>query len=492
MSKAQPAIWEWEPTVRRIFIIILLYAIPVSRSMWPVADPDIWWHLGTGRWIVENGGVPTTDPFSAYGQGGPWLAYSWLFEIVVYGLYQTFGLMGIVIYTLALSLLIAVALHALVWRLGPRFTVGVTIIALGLVGMAPLMNPRPWLISILFFIIEIHVLLAVRQWGDSRWLWFLPPLFVVWANIHIQFIYGLFVLGLFLAEAIIEASSSRVSLGTDKKAISPRRLLLVLAASAVATLVTPYHLGLYRVIFEYLQQTGPLYYISEFMPLQFRSVSDWSVLALTLGAAAVLGWRREMRPFSFLLLAIAAFVSFRVRRDVWFVIVAALYIIGTMCSSEGKADRFRLTKLRALIAAAGVAVLVVAIMHFRDVSERELMNEVTGIYPVAAAEIVEERGYRGPLYNHFNWGGYLIWRLPKLPVAMDGRTNLHGKERIERSLATWSGKKGWDSDPELEAARLVIADVDHALASLLRLDPRFELVYEDSVATVFVRETEGQ
>jgi hypothetical protein len=84
----------------------------------------------------------------------------------------------------------------------------------------------------------------------------------------------------------------------------------------------------------------------------------------------------------------------------------------------------------------------------------------------------------------------LIWRLPRLPVALDGRTNIFGDERTERSLATWSGQRDWQSDPELEASGVVIADPNTPLASLLHFDPRFKLVYEDAVATVFVKESE--
>ena len=69
---------------------------------------------------------------------------------------------------------------------------------------------------------------------------------------------------------------------------------------------------------------------------------------------------------------------------------------------------------------------------------------------------------------------------------MDVRTNLHGYACIEGSLAIWAGKKDWASDPELAAAHLVIADVNWALASPLRLASRFELVYEDAVASVFI------
>ena len=58
-----------EKTLRRLVIVVLLYCIPASQAMVPVVDPDIWWHLRTGQWIVDHGQVPATDPFSAYGAG---------------------------------------------------------------------------------------------------------------------------------------------------------------------------------------------------------------------------------------------------------------------------------------------------------------------------------------------------------------------------------------------------------------------------------------
>ena len=61
------------------------------------------------------------------------------------------------------------------------------------------------------------------------------------------------------------------------------------------------------------------------------------------------------------------------------------------------------------------------------------------------AAFVAERGYSGPLFNDFNWGGYLIWALPQLPVAIDGRTNLHGDERIQRFGSTWAGSPSFSA-----------------------------------------------
>ena len=54
-------------TVRRLLIVIALYAIPAMLVMQPVQDLDIWWHLRTGQWIVEHRAVPVTDPFSSFG-----------------------------------------------------------------------------------------------------------------------------------------------------------------------------------------------------------------------------------------------------------------------------------------------------------------------------------------------------------------------------------------------------------------------------------------
>jgi hypothetical protein len=106
---------------------------------------------------------------------------------------------------------------------------------------------------------------------------------------------------------------------------------------------------------------------------------------------------------------------------------------------------------------------------------------------VKAAAFIEERGYPGPLYNPIDWGGYLIWRLPGLPAAIDGRTNLHGDRRIKRFADTWDGQPGWEDDPDLAAARLIILQPRAPLAALLRLDPRYTVVHEDPVAVVFVR-----
>jgi hypothetical protein len=146
---------------------------------------------------------------------------------------------------------------------------------------------------------------------------------------------------------------------------------------------------------------------------------------------------------------------------------------------------------RGLAAAAVVGVLAALLAWGRGLTEGRLEEKVAGVFPVRAAAVVAERGYAGPLYNDFNWGGYLIWALPGLPAAIDGRTNLHGDERIVRFGNTWAGGPGWQDDADLATAGVVVAAASEPLATLLLRDERFVLVHEDAVARVFVRRRPG-
>jgi GNAT superfamily N-acetyltransferase len=181
---------------RRLLMVIALYAIPAVMVMRPVTDPDIWWHLRTGQWIVEHGAVPTTDPFSSFGLGKPWVAYSWLFELLVYGLYRGLGLGGILLYRVVLTLAVALSVHRLVAKREPRFAVALGLVGAALLALLPLMNERPWLFTILFSALTLDVVLDLRAGRSTRAAWLLPPLFALWANLHIQFVYGLFLLAL--------------------------------------------------------------------------------------------------------------------------------------------------------------------------------------------------------------------------------------------------------------------------------------------------------
>jgi hypothetical protein len=214
------------------------------------------------------------------------------------------------------------------------------------------------------------------------------------------------------------------------------------------------------------------------------------VLFTALTAAFSLGWQRNVQPFPLLVSIAGAFLSFRTRRDLWFVVVAAVSIIAMALGSTAvPAQRLAITRLRVAVIMIAVTVAALVIGWKQDVSEARLESKVADHYPAAAVAVVEGHAYHGILYNDYDWGGYLMWGLRSIPVVIDNRTNIHGDERIRQSLKTWAGVDQWASDPALLNAGLVIASQRKPLTSLLRLAPGFELVYEDKVAAVFVART---
>jgi hypothetical protein len=475
-------------------MVCALFAVPVVVAVRPVAvpinDADVWWHLRVGQWVAEHGAVPVNDPFSLPGQSQRWVAYSWLYELLLYHLHGNLGLAGIVVYRVVLSLAVVAALYALVLRLEKRFLVATGLTVAATFAVAMLFSERPWLMTILCSTLTLHAVVCLRQpEAPPRWVWALPAVFVLWANVHIQFVYGLFLLGLGCAAPLLDGYLGRPADGTAATAWSRRwyQLVALSVACFLATLATPFHVRLYGVVIEYATQPGPFRFINELKALEFREPCDWVMLALTGAAFWALG-RRKPSAFEVLLLASTAFFAFRARRDLWFVVLADLVVLasaGPRLVPASQRLAFSVKDLALVVVLlAGLAALCAV---RRDLSEEGMQKAVAKVFPAEAVRAVQEGGYPGPLFNDFNWGGYLIWALPELPVCLDGRTNLHGDERIERLGRTWAGLPGWQEDPDLAAAGVVIAPAESPLAELLRRDERFDRVHKDEVAWVYVR-----
>src|SRR5499426_993795 len=324
MSLVPASLTNSEETLRRLVIVLLVYCIPTFLAIVPVVDPDIWWHLRTGQWIANHAQVPATDSFSAYGSGKPWVAYSWLFEILIYALFTKLGVIGILVFTVSMSLLITPVLHGALRRAGLPFLVEVLSVAVTLGAMSSLLSPRSWLFSILFFTVELFILFHVRRTDRFAPLLALPPLFVLWANLHMQFVYGLAVLGLFLVEVLLARLPSLSLYPRHRPNICLGRVSLIVLTCLAATLITPYHFRLYIPVFEVIGQTKAFQLISELLPFSIQSLTDWLVIGLAIGAAFVLGWQRAWLPFPTLLFLMGTFLAFRARRDVWVLALAAV------------------------------------------------------------------------------------------------------------------------------------------------------------------------
>ena len=506
-TKSSARLETWAPLATCCLVLLL-------PALWllvqgDICDPDVWWHLRAGRWIVEHRALPTSDYFSDYGQGKPWVAYSWLAELLLYGLCQVFGLFGLRVFLASMAVAILGALYLMLRRLQPnhRLTAIMTLVAA--IGIFTLFSPRPWLFSILFFIIELDLLLTASRTGNRRLLLWLLPLFAFWANIHIQCMVGLVFLGLAVVEPLLARILPESYVNPDARRLPLGWLLGIFVLSAGAMLVNPYHFRLYLAALDLLGQTALWNRIAELLAMPFRTWSNWTVLAVALAATFALGRRRQVRPLLVLALAAAIYFGFRSQRDAWMVLVTGLAVLASLSVSPAVlltlrvADpvTFRGTRplTRSVRSTSGVHIgsrrwqdltavtvivftlaLGIACLHRQPLSEK-----IAGEFPVRAVEFVAKERMTGPMYNLFDWGGYLMYALPEIPVCIDGRTIIHGQQRVLRNWSTVYGRDGWQDDPELVRARLVILPKDCPLSGLLAHDARFRRVYGDQVAVVF-------
>lgn len=205
-----------------LFIVVGTAAL---RLKYFVIDSDIWWHLKVGDWIVEHLAVPHTGILSRTAATRPWVAYSWGYEVLLSRAYAWFGLIGIGVFGTLLTLLVALAIYWMLLRLSGRFWIAW--ILTGVVCWSFLFNgtPRPFFFSIALFAVTLTLLLEAGRGADLKKLYWLPLIFFVWANLHIQFIYGLFLVGLFMS-----VSLARTLLSALARVAPPRVARTLLSA----------------------------------------------------------------------------------------------------------------------------------------------------------------------------------------------------------------------------------------------------------------------
>jgi hypothetical protein len=125
-------------------------------------------------------------------------------------------------------------------------------------------------------------------------------------------------------------------------------------------------------------------------------------------------------------------------------------------------------------------------------SEHALQRAMSNYFPVDAVDYIQQNALPSPLWNTFDWGGFLTWYLPGYPVAIDGRTDLYGDAMLQRFQQTQNGATDYRSDPYLSESRVILTRTRDGLARLLENDPRYDKLYSDPIATIFVRVTSSQ
>lgn len=492
--------WLMPSVADLIFVALLASLLLTPLSVKLLGDAGIGWHIRTGQLILTTHTIPRVDPFSSQIRL-PWVAWEWLYDVIVGRLETSAGLNGVVWLTAVVIAMVFAALFRLLVKRGTDFLVALILTMLAMAASMIHFLARPHVLSWLFALIWFWILDSTESGPhkSNHRLWLLPILMVIWVNVHGGFLLGFVLLAIFwlgslwtrlrLKESRIEEAFQKITAGKRT-----RELILVGLASALASLVNPYGWRLHEHIYSYLTNHFFMDHIDEFQSPNFHRIAQRCFLVLLLIAVATLAANgRKLRASEVLLALFAVYAGLYSSRNIPISSILLAMIVGPLIPSlRNVAFLQRMaavdSKLRGHLwpIVTTIAAFVIA-MNAGRVGSTTLMDAHFDPQrmPVDAVSFVERAGGKGPVFSPDYWGGYLIYRLyPRNKVVIDDRHDFYGEFLLRRYLTTMHVEPGWNR--LLEGQSCLVLPSKAALTEILRKTPEWKAVYSDDVATVFV------
>ncbi len=501
--------------IRRLHLLLCIVALTYAliAGLRTLAEYDLGWQLATGRWIVQRHQIPSTDVLSYTAQGHPWI-YPIGSQLLLYGVFRLGG------YALLswLGAVVCAGSVALLMRRGSLITAALAILAVPLVVART--GPRADMFSLLLFSAFLSVIWQHHETGKAR-LWLLPVLMIAWVNLHLGFAAGLALLGGYVLVKCLDM------LQFERRDAALQRLQSAwpwLAVTAAATAINPWGLRVYAKMVGFmapLAMSADSVSIAEWAPaklgwtsavagLSLRNPDVFLLLLAAIGVAILVAlWRRQFGE-AVLLSGAAYFGAEHVRLQALFAAVVVV-IGGTVLTSAWREWGHGICddRTRQIISAGSCCLLVLlaSIWSADLMTDRtHLMNTDlasfgTGLswwFPERAAAFVERENIPGQIFNNYNEGGYIAWRLgPKRLDYVDGRGEPFGAELIERSsslMGSMPDSGEWQAEAERYGINTIIVPLGRYDAlqffPLLRqfcTSDSWRPVYLDEVSAVFVR-----
>jgi len=471
---------------RPLFAIILFFGLAAMTAR-SATDPDLWWHLRSGQWIVETGHVPHTDPFSFTRGGHAWVAHEWLSEVIFYGLWKVAGIPALIIFS---SLITTAGFLLLYWRCPAPAHWAAAATVLGAWASAPCWGTRPQMFT---FTLASLFLWLLEQADDCPWqlLW-IPPLFLLWVNLHGGFAVGPVVMLLYAAGLACEAVAGTTPWHTAR-GIMGRVLLAILACFALVPL-NPSGARLYRYPLETVNAATLRGLIVEWLSPDFHQSMYLPCLIVIMLLTVCLAWSRfavkgrVLLPLFFMLLSALD----AVRHIPIFVLIAIPVIAGALsdCSESTQLNSSRPTnpRFRPRLNQA-VVILMIAFTAWRWTSlVRDQPAREAALFPQRAVDFLRANHQPTRLFAYYDWGGYALAKLyPQYRVFVDGRSDLYGDDILSQSQTAVLLHNGWRGILDDWNVDTILIPIDFALTQALFMDSGWAVPYRDSQAVIFVR-----
>jgi hypothetical protein len=504
------------PTLDHVWLFAAVALIGLRPLLTPIPPNDFWWHMATGRLIVEQGRIPTVDAFSYTQAGAPFFNQSWLAQVLMYGLYRLGGVpLLLLVQAVVLALAYGLLLRLCVWRTGDvRLSVGLLLLTtLPLSFDNWIVRPQSYTFPI--FAAFLYILSAYRL-GRCNYLWLLPPLMVLWVNLHGAFVLGGALIALTLAlEWLKRRSAARREelswaarpvgepadvLSRPAPAPQPPLLPLLLwgAATAAALLLNPRGAAVLGYVRSLLSSSAVSRLVSEWAPPTIRDANGIIFFLFVLVLVAVLTYTQRAPDLADLLLAGVFFwlALGAVRNIVWFGMVATPLLavqagrLGGPALQQGR--RFQgLPVLNWMLIGVLGLLLLLGLPWVKPALDLppELGALIDANTPVQATQCMQQQPQRPErLFHSMAYGSYLIWALPQQKVFIDPRIELYPFEQWRDYIALGGG-----GDVERLIARygfdamLLDKEEQAGLLDTLRADGGWRLACDDEYSAYLVK-----
>ena len=459
-------------------------------AMRPIEAFDTFWQLQSGKYIWQTGAFLYRDTFSIAANAFR-LEHCWLSDLVFYALYSLGGYVLLGLLKPLLITLCGALLYRWNLRRGVAPEVAIPVLLLCLLASAPSWLIRPQLWTFLFSLLFLHILYRGREEDRRLWLW-LPPLMVLWANMHAACIFGLALIGFFWLGEAVQWWRGKAARG------ELLRLAGVGLLALGATFVNPYGYRIPRQLLgninlHHVKSLGKLGNM-EWLHPSFSQVPLFYVVMALWGVLLLVRLRRLEPAEGIFFLAFLYMGLSQVRHTTLVALLAGYFLPRHVAALSAPLLERLPRSLRRPALGRGLVVLLLLGALLQVGLKGELgWGLHRSEYPVAATHFLKEKVLPGGLYNSYDWGGYLMWRLfPAYKVFVDGRSD---SMKMFRAMGVVdNAEPGWRAVFARYGVNTVITRTCYydtgaplnLVDSLVR-DPSWVLVYRDPVALIFVR-----
>lgn len=484
---AAPLRLDYARVFRLIFSFPALLTLVLAASIFvfdsgSIADPDIWWHLRNADILVQTGSVVHRDVYSFTAHGSPWINEAWLAELPYYFGWTWLGIRGIYLVMLAETEIILLGVFGLAYYTSRNLKAAFFSSWLAVWLATVSFGPRTLLAGWICLVAELFLLALYRAGRD--WLWYLPLVFVAWANLHGSWLIGMVLFAVFVAGGFVAGTWGRL----EARRWAPeqlRKLLTVGALSVAGLFLNPYtyHLVFYPFNFAFRQRLN-VNHVDEWLSLDFHGIRGkilFGMLAATLILAIVRKRRWRLDELAFVLVAFYAAVTYS-----RFLFLAAIVLTPLFAREldffppyNREHDKHWLN-----------AILIIAIIGgciWRFPSRDYLLRDTVRNYPVKALPYLQRFRPEGRVFNDCLWGGYLIWNIRTIPVFIDSRIDIFEYNGVFADYLDAMGVKNSLHILDKYHVRYVLYAQDSPLAYLLMHTPAWKTDYQDGTTVMLER-----